>query len=183
VICFLSYFAANEAFASDVTLGNKTAQTHSEGMKMKLMELMQRLEAAEPWPVEKVSEALGAELIHRPSYRDKAFPSYRAYQLDYGNGLIIDNAEYNLNLKENRMKKLTLQLDKSASCFTLDSLKKIYSDMEKMETYTLSASSFKKRVIPAAIYANGLLRKRSNKGQVQLPLGKQIGSNMRQLMK
>lgn len=126
---FALYFMPCEVVASDAAQGNKTVLTHSESKKMKFSEIMQKLEVANPWTVKKISEALGVEL-------------YGLRLHDYGDGLIINHITYRSSEavtypsheRENRILSVSLKLDRAASCFTLDSFKKEYPDMEKMET-------------------------------------------------
>ena len=128
VICLLSVLVVNGAAASDAELAEKSAQTRSEGKKVGLAELLQRLEDANPWSVEKVSEALGAELslVHSNPYNT----SYVANRLEYGEGLIVDEVELRLSIKRNNeMIRLILDFAKDAACLTHEHLKEIYPGM------------------------------------------------------
>ena len=131
-------FWAGESVASNAAPDVGTAQARPESKKMKLTELIKRLEAANPWTVEKVSKALDTEM-KKPSesYFDNIYVDYYgAHQRDYGDGLIIDKADFRLNAKTNRMVRTTLMLDQGAKCLTRESIKKMYPDMVKGETFS-----------------------------------------------
>jgi len=126
VICFLLCFVGAQAIASDAVPGNKTAQS-IKSKKMKLEELVQKLEDANPWSVEKVSEALGAELSLVNSHPSNTL--YIANRLEYGEGLIVDKASLRLNVERNKMIGLVLNFAKDTTCFEHDHIKKIYPTM------------------------------------------------------
>jgi len=120
-----------QVIASDAVPGNKTAQS-MKSKKMKLEELVQKLEAAHPWSVEKISDVLDAEL----TLDDSSSPGdtdYIVNRLDYGEGLIIDKATFGIGIRSNGVKSkgigLTLDTSKNTKCFTYDYIKKIYPDM------------------------------------------------------
>ena len=114
VICFLSCLVTAQAIASNMVSVMK---------EVKLEELVQKLETANPWTAEKVSEALGLPALIRDN------DSYIAYFLDYGEGLMIRHVKLQLNEKKDKMIRLTLDITKKPECFTLDHMKKMYPDM------------------------------------------------------
>jgi len=128
VICFLSCFVTTQAIASDAVPGNKTAQS-MKNKKIKLEELVQKLEDANPWSIKKVSEALGAKLT--PDYSNQYNASYVANRLEYGEGLIADKVKLRLSIKRNNeMIRLILDFAKDAACLTHEHLKEIYPSMD-----------------------------------------------------
>jgi hypothetical protein len=128
-VCLLLVFAANESIAApDAVPAGKPAQASSESKKMGFMELIQKLEAADPWSVEKVSEALGG--ISLPLTRsDQYILVHTINNLTYENELLVKEVHLRLSIKKNKMVRLILDLDKNTKCITSDSLKKIYPDM------------------------------------------------------
>ena len=130
VVCILSFFAAHQraaASSNTMSTGGKTPPTHSKSKKMKLEDLMQRLEAAHPWSVEKISDVLGAEL----TLDDSSSPGdtdYIVNRLDYGEGLVIDKAKFGIGIKSKGI-KLTLANSKDTKCFAYDYIKKTYPDI------------------------------------------------------
>ena len=131
VASFLSYFMVSRTIASDA-VPSSAAQAHVEIKKMKLKELLQRLEAANPWTIERVSEALGAKLkLADIQYYKPNIVNHSASRLDYGEGLTIADVILQLDVKkDNKMYKITLNLDENSKCFTRDNIKKIYPDMD-----------------------------------------------------
>jgi len=128
VVCLLSAFVVNGTAAYDAVPTGKSAETRSEGKKVGLVELLQRLDAANPWTVERVSEALGVELTFDPR-STKFIVSYMVKQLNYGDGLIVDEVELRQGAETKQMIRLILYLNTKAKCFTHDSLKKMYPDI------------------------------------------------------
>jgi len=123
--CCLPYFAVNEAFASDAIPAEKSTQTRPGSKKVKLAELMQRLEDANPWAVEKVSEALGGVDLTL-AYSNQYILSYTTNNIIYENGLLIRKIELRLKAETKQMTKLILDLNNNTKCFTLDDLRKMY---------------------------------------------------------
>jgi len=136
VICLLSVFATSKSIADSdiddsyiVPIG-KHAQTPSESKKMKLAELVQRLEAANPWSIEKVSEALGGvDLTLARS--NQYILVYSANNLLYEDGLHVKEAYLRLWVNTKQMIRLILYLSKNTKCITFDNLKKMYPDRHK----------------------------------------------------
>ena len=128
VVCFLSCLVTAQAIASDAVPSNKTAQS-MKSKKMKLEELVQKLENANPWSIEKVSEALGTKLT--PGYSNQSNASYVANRLEYGEGLIVNEVRLRLSIKRNNeMIRLILGFAKDAACLTHEHLKEIYPSMD-----------------------------------------------------
>jgi len=128
-VCFLLIFADNESFAApDAVPAGQPAQVSLGSKKMGFMELIQKLEEATPWTVEKVSEALGG--ISLPLTRsDQYILVYTTNNLTYENELLVKEVHLRLSIKKNKMVRLILDLDKNTKCITSDNLKKIYPDM------------------------------------------------------
>ena len=129
VVCFLSCFVTGQSVASNITSNSKTTQAHLENKKMKLEELIQNLEDANPWTVEKVSKVLGVKLTLGRSKKftaDYHTNDYVVNQFNYGEGLIIDEAVLQINIKKGEAIDLTLKISKDAVCFKHDYIKKTY---------------------------------------------------------
>ena len=103
-----------------------SCSTSNTEAKMKLEELIQKLDAANPWTTEKVETALESKLIETVS--TKTFVSYMMGQHLYEEGLIIEEVELRLRIGTNKMIRLIVDLSDSASCFTLDRVKEIFPD-------------------------------------------------------
>jgi hypothetical protein len=134
LFCFLLVFAANGAIASDAVPTDKPEQAHQESKIMRLTELMQKLEAANPWSVEKVSEALGVELTLVKS-SNEFNARYIVKQFIYGGNLIFNEVEFRFSIRKNRMSRLILDINKNATCFTRGNLEKIYPDLRRGSYY------------------------------------------------
>ena len=104
---------------------------------MKLEELIQKLEAANPWTVERVEPVLRAKLVKIDS--TKTFVVYTANRLLYEEGLIVEEVHLRLRVDTNEMIRLIVNLNDEASCFTLDRIKRTYPDIEH-DPYGLSVS-------------------------------------------
>jgi len=136
MICLLSVFTASKSIAdsyiddSYIVPIEKPAQPPSESKKIKLAELVQRLEAANPWSVERVSEALGGVNLTL-TYSNHAIFSYTANNLVYGDNLLIDQVEFRLSIKKDKMFRLILDINENSKCITFDNLKKMYPDRHK----------------------------------------------------
>jgi len=95
---------------------------------MKLEELVQKLENANPWTVEAVEKILGTKLS--VTYSSKHILSYESGQLDYDEGLLLVKTELRLNKGTNEMTRLIVNLSDDASCFMLDRIKRAYPDIQ-----------------------------------------------------
>lgn len=95
---------------------------------MKLEELVQKLDAANPWTVERVENVLGSKLTK--TYSTKTFASHTAGSFHYEEGLIIEAVELRLRVATNEMARLIVDLSDEASCFTLDRIKRTYPDVQ-----------------------------------------------------
>ncbi|MDR2015031.1 MAG: hypothetical protein LBP99_05335 [Azoarcus sp.] len=128
-VCLLLIFADNESIAApDAVPAGKPAQASSESKKMGFVELVQKLEAADPWSVEKVSEALGG--ISLPlTYSNEYILSYTANNFIYENELLVKKVELRLSIRKNKMARLILYLNENTKCITQNNLKKMYPDL------------------------------------------------------
>jgi len=131
--CFLSCFVTDQAIASDAVPNGESAQS-KKSKKMKLEELVQKLEDANPWSVEKVSEVLGVKLTPDYSNQSQSITSYVANRLEYGEGLIVDEAKLRLSVTNNEMIRLILDIAKDVRCFKHEHLKKIYPAMDYVDS-------------------------------------------------
>jgi hypothetical protein len=95
---------------------------------MKLEELVQKLDAASPWPVEKAEEVLGVKLTASPL--SNAFISYEVGQLIFEEGLVIEEVELRVKIVTKETIRLILNLSDNASCFTRERLKKTYPNLQ-----------------------------------------------------
>jgi hypothetical protein len=95
---------------------------------MKLEELVQQLDAANPWSVDAVERVLGTTLA--VTYSSEHILSYESGQLIYDEGLILDGMELRLDKKTKEMSRLILSLSDDASCFTLDRIKRTWPDTQ-----------------------------------------------------
>jgi len=134
VICLLSVFVASKSIVdsyidnSYIVSIEKPAQTPSESKKIKLAELVQRLEAANPWSVERVSEALGG--VGLTLARSNQFILvYTANNILYEDGLYIKEVHLRLGVKTKKMARLILDFNKNSKCITFDHLEKMYPDI------------------------------------------------------
>jgi hypothetical protein len=107
---------------------NTTYATQDKEPEMKLEELVQQLDAANPWPVEAVEKVLGTTLA--VTYSSEYILSYESGQLVYDEGLILDEMELRLDKKTREMSRLILSLSDDASCFTLARIKETYPDIQ-----------------------------------------------------
>jgi len=125
VVCFLSFFAVDQSAASNVTSNGKATQPHSGNIKLE--ELLQNLEDAHPWTIEKVSQVLGTKLT--PGRSNGTTTNYMANQLSYGEGLLIAEAALRVFEKNNKPVYLFLDINKDTACFKHDYIKKIYTGL------------------------------------------------------
>ena len=100
--------------------------------KMKLEELVQKLEDANPWTVERVESVLGARLALVRS--NDVFTVHTSGQFLFEEGLIVEEVHLRLTVATNGMIRLIVSLSDEASCFTLDRIKRTYPDT-KMSPY------------------------------------------------
>ncbi|MDR3323275.1 MAG: hypothetical protein LBS89_03630 [Zoogloeaceae bacterium] len=92
---------------------------------MKLEELVQKLDDAYPWPVDKVNAILGANLVETDS-NGVATPYVTEERLVYDEGLIVEEVELRVFEKTGEPTRLILDFGDDASCFTLDRVKQTY---------------------------------------------------------
>jgi hypothetical protein len=97
-------------------------------MNMKLEELVQKLDDANPWPVEKVEEVLGTKLV--VTKLSGITTHYKSGQLIFVEGLIIEQVDFRVHMNTKEMFRLILDISDNASCFTRERLKKVYSDIQ-----------------------------------------------------
>jgi hypothetical protein len=97
-------------------------------MNMKLEELVQKLDDANPWPVEKIEEVLGTKLV--VTEQSSVTTYYESGQLIFEEGLIIEQVDFRVHLNTKEMFRLILDISDNASCFTRERLKKTYPDIE-----------------------------------------------------
>jgi hypothetical protein len=95
---------------------------------MKLEELVQKLDAANPWPVEKVEEVLGTKLT--AVYSSSITTYYESGQLIFEEGLIIAQVDFRVDIDTKEMFILILDISDNASCFTRERLKKTHPDLQ-----------------------------------------------------
>ena len=93
---------------------------------MKLEELVQKLEDANPWTVERVESVLGARLALVRS--NDVFTVHTSGQFLFEEGLIVEEVHLRLRVDTNGMIRLIVSLSDEASCFTLDRIKRTYPD-------------------------------------------------------
>ncbi|MDR2208788.1 MAG: hypothetical protein LBE22_07460 [Azoarcus sp.] len=96
--------------------------------QMKFEELIQKLDAANPWTVERVEEVLGSKLIETSS--TKTFVIHKTGQLLFEENLIIEEVHLRLRIAKNELIRLIVSLSDEASCFTLDRIKESYPDIQ-----------------------------------------------------
>jgi hypothetical protein len=109
---------------------HEVAQRHSGETPMKIGELVERLEAAYPWTVEKVESILGAGLT--VTYDTKNVISHEASHITY-EGLLIDNVELRLKKPAMDTVRLIFHVSEKAVCITRESIEKTYPGGEKGE--------------------------------------------------
>ena len=125
----LLFFTTSGTLALAVS-PDKPFHINSEGKKMKLEKLVQTLEDANPWELEKVEKILGIKLeADHDSYHADVFLSYIGGMLFYDEGLIIEKVELRINNDPLSMIRLILDLHKDSACFTFDRIKKAYPDI------------------------------------------------------
>jgi hypothetical protein len=106
---------------------NTSCTISNKEPEMKLEELVQRLDAANPWTVESVGHILEVSLVASRSWGPNT--SYTAYQLSYGEGLIIEEVEFRLKAPANETIRLILSLSDDANCFSRERIKKSYPNI------------------------------------------------------
>jgi hypothetical protein len=97
-------------------------------MNMKLEELVQKLDTADPWPVEKVEEVLGTKFV--VTKQSSITTYYRSGQIIFEEGLIIEQVSFRVDIDTKEMFRLILDISDNASCFTRERLKKTYPDLQ-----------------------------------------------------
>ena len=105
----------------------------SDEHKMKLEEILQKMEAANPWSTEKVSKALGAKFTYSHDqdykyYEDNRVPLY------YEENLLLRRIRLRIDAKTNKTDWLILSVSDNGGCFTLDRIKKTYPDIKHSPT-------------------------------------------------
>ncbi|MDR2208787.1 MAG: hypothetical protein LBE22_07455 [Azoarcus sp.] len=96
--------------------------------QMKLEELIQKLDAANPWTVERVEKVLGSKLIETSS--TKTFVIHETGQLLFEEGLSIKEVHLRLRVATNEMIRLIVDLSDEASCFALDRITNSYPSVK-----------------------------------------------------
>jgi hypothetical protein len=108
---------------------NTSYATQDKKPEMKLKELVQQLDAANPWPVERVEAALGVKLTLARS--NDEFTVHTAETIDYAEGLTVEKVRLRLNNKDtHEMIRLIVSLSDDASCFTLNRIKRTWPDTQ-----------------------------------------------------
>ncbi|MCL2876148.1 MAG: hypothetical protein FWF12_07650 [Betaproteobacteria bacterium] len=127
-VCFLSCIAVNGALASSIVPTGGPAQARQEDKIMNLVELVQRLEDANPWTVEKVSEALGGvDLTLARS--DQYIYSYTANDIAYEDGLLFREIWLRHRSETKKMIRIILSVSRDTKCYTLANLEKMYPNI------------------------------------------------------
>jgi len=91
---------------------------------MKLEKLVQKLDAANPWTVERVESVFDSKLALIRS--NDVFMVYTAGPFHYEEGLVIEEVHLRLKADSNEMIRLIVRLSDDASCFAFDRIKKTY---------------------------------------------------------
>jgi hypothetical protein len=95
---------------------------------MKLEELVQKLDAANPWTVERVETALGVKLALARS--NDSFAVHTTGPLNHDEGLLVKEVHLRLDTDTGEMIRLIVSLSDDASCFTLDRIKRTWPDTQ-----------------------------------------------------
>ncbi|MCL2160496.1 MAG: hypothetical protein FWH56_01205 [Betaproteobacteria bacterium] len=95
---------------------------------MKLEELVQNLDAANPWSTEKVESIFCTKLALSRS--NDSFAVYTAGPFLYEEGLVIEETHLRLKIPTNEMIRLILNLEDDTSFFTLNRIEKNWPDVQ-----------------------------------------------------
>jgi hypothetical protein len=105
--------------------------TQNAGAEMKLEELIQKLEDANPWALEKVESIFGTKFTKVTyNYAKDYFYSYIAKSLHFEEGLIVEEVELRIGVAKNNLARLIVDFSDDSACFTRDRLKKTWPDLQ-----------------------------------------------------
>jgi hypothetical protein len=97
---------------------------------MTLEELVQKLEEANPWTLEKVESIFNTKFTKLTyNYAKDSFYSYIAKSLHFEEGLIVEEVELRVDGTSKEMVRLIINLNDESNCFTLDRIKQTYPDI------------------------------------------------------
>jgi hypothetical protein len=116
------------ALAAVMLLASAHPDVKERRTNMKLEELVQKLDDANPWPVEKVEEVLGTKFVVAQSSSITIY--YESGQLIFEEGLIVEQVDFRVDIDTKEMFRLILNISDNASCFTRERLKKTYPDLQ-----------------------------------------------------
>jgi hypothetical protein len=95
--------------------------------KMKLEELVQKLDDANPWTLERVEAALDVKLALARS--NDSFTVHTTKPLNHDEGLLVKEVHLRLDTDTGEMIRLIVSLSDDASCFSRERIKKSYPDI------------------------------------------------------
>lgn len=102
---------------------------------MKLEELIQKLEEANPWSLEKVGPIFDSKFTEIPfpypaSMGKPTFVSYEAKSITFEKGLIVNKVELRLSVPENELIRLIVNLSEDSSCITLNRIENTFPSIK-----------------------------------------------------